>query len=117
LIGRPVVGPNALRLVEWLTATLTTTGLPAQKVSAAVWAVHSHVAGAAAAEAMFPTERRKPRDEVAFVTARSDLYPVLASNPHVFHDGVWTPTFLDGLDFLLAGIAAAPSASSRQSAS
>lgn len=106
LIGRPIVGPNSLRLLEYVTATLTATGLGGQ-VAAAVWACYSHVTGAAAAEATFPHDDAAAAHEAEHIADHAEQYPTLAANTELIVDRPWAPTILAGLDFLLDGIASA----------
>ncbi|GLW09781.1 TetR family transcriptional regulator [Microtetraspora sp. NBRC 13810] len=107
LLGRPLMGPNALARTEFLHAVLVRAGLTGAHLTAATYGLSHYVIGSAMMQAAWrghdETAARRAADE--HLRAHRDRYPSLAEHGHLSGED-WDATFAHGLDYLLDGIAA-----------
>ncbi|MFI6168312.1 TetR/AcrR family transcriptional regulator C-terminal domain-containing protein [Nocardia sp. NPDC051052] len=102
---RPLLGPNFLAWMEFLRATLVRAGLADPHISAASWALISHVAGSAASESSLRLSEEDIRASEELVATQPDRYPTLAERGYLGGSD-WTANFENGLTYLLDGLAA-----------
>lgn len=105
LVGRPMIGPNALARMEFLQTALTRAGLTGDRLSAATWGLYNHLMGSAVSRAgwYMPVDERVRAQQ--HLSAHSDRYPTLAANGYMLDDD-WDGAFTRSLHYLLDGIQA-----------
>ncbi|RDI69067.1 TetR/AcrR family transcriptional regulator [Nocardia pseudobrasiliensis] len=101
---RPLLGPNFLAWMEFLRAALVRAGFVGPHVSAASWALVSHVAGSAASESSLRLSEEDFRAADELVTSQADRFPALAEHGYLSGSD-WTANFDHGLTYLLDGLA------------
>lgn len=107
LVGRPLIGPNALARQEFLHAELTHAGFTGAELTRTAYALSNYLIGSAMMQTAWQVrdEPAARRAADAHVQAQRDRYPTLADGEHLLEDD-WDASFTRGLDYLLDGIAA-----------
>lgn len=100
---RPSLGPNFLRQMETLQATLVRTGFRDDALRAATWALYNHVMGSASTETALHISEQERRLGQERLQAEADRYPTLASERYLYDDD-WDGSFSTGLRYLLDGL-------------
>ncbi|WP_243722826.1 TetR/AcrR family transcriptional regulator [Actinomadura sp. 7K507] len=127
--GRPLLGPEVLARTDFLYAALATTGLTGTRLAGAAYAVANYVIGSALMEVgaqrgdepdadkadtqkadtdKADTEQADTEKAAEEHLARNrDRYPNLAAHGHL-SGAEWDSAFVQGLDYILDGVARRP---------
>lgn len=97
------LGPNFLRQLELLQATLHRAGFRGTALMSATWLIYNHVIGSAASQTALDIDEPTRQRARQLLQARADLYPTL--NEHRYLDDTnWLGNFRIGLGYTLDGL-------------
>lgn len=102
-IHRLNLGPNFLRQLELLQATLRRAGFTGSRLLPATWLIYNHVIGSAASQTALDINEDVRHSGQQLLQARSDLYPTLAEYRYLY-DSHWIDNFRTGLGYTLDGL-------------
>lgn len=103
LVGRPMVGPNALARMEFLQKRLSSAGLADESLTAATWGLYNHVMGSVVSRVGWSMPDDEREQAQRHLSAHSDRYPTLSAHGYMREDD-WDGTFARSLNYLLDGI-------------
>lgn len=104
LLQRPALGPNLLDRLEFLQAALARAGLTSQKLITSTWTLYNYVMGATISRASHTLSDEDREAAQERLRNQGDRYPTLSAMDHLLEDD-WDGVFVDGLDYILSGIA------------
>lgn len=104
LLQRPALGPNLLDRLEFLHASLTNAGLTGQRLNASTWTLYNYVMGATVARASLNLSPKDQEIAQERLRSMSNRYPTLSAHDYLL-DSDWDGTFIQGLEYILNGIA------------